>query len=79
MFGEPIPYEYDVHGRDFAIRTELGGGATYTGGFSADGNTASGGWRPDPGLEGPVTSPTTSSGSASPKPRRPFRSGPRSR
>jgi hypothetical protein len=53
MFGQPIPYEYDVHGRGFTIRTELGGGATYTGSFSEDGDTASGGWRPDPGLEGP--------------------------
>jgi len=35
------------------IRTELGGGATYTGTFSKDGNTGSGGWRPDEGKEGP--------------------------
>jgi hypothetical protein len=53
MFGEPIPYEYEIDGRAFTIRTELGGGATYTGSFSADGDTASGGWRPNPGVDGP--------------------------
>ena len=53
MFGQPIAYEYDIDGRDFTIRTELAGGATYTGSFSEDGDTASGGWRPDPGAEGP--------------------------
>jgi hypothetical protein len=53
MFGEPIPYEYEIDGRAFTIRTELAGGATYTGSFSADGETASGGWRPNPGAEGP--------------------------
>jgi hypothetical protein len=53
MFGEPIPYEDDVHGNDFTITTDLGGGATYTGSFSADGNSGSGGWRPNPGAEGP--------------------------
>lgn len=53
MMGQPIPYEYDVDGRSFTIRTELAGGATYTGSFSEDGETASGGWRPDPGVEDP--------------------------
>jgi len=31
------------------IRTELNGGATYTGSFSPDGRSGSGGWRPDAG------------------------------
>jgi Protein of unknown function (DUF1579) len=53
MAGVPIPYEYDVRGDQVTIRTELGGGATYTGSFSPDGNSGSGGWRPDPGKEGP--------------------------
>jgi hypothetical protein len=53
MVGVPIPYEHDVQGDQVRIRTELGGGATYTGSFSADGNSGSGGWRPDPGKEGP--------------------------
>jgi hypothetical protein len=35
------------------IRTQLAGGATYRGSFSADGNSGSGGWRLDPGKEGP--------------------------
>ena len=53
VFGQPIPYEYEIDGGNFTIHTEFGGGATYTGSFSADGDTASGGWRPNPGAEGP--------------------------
>ena len=49
MVGVPIPYEYDVQGDQVTIRTELNGGATYTGTFSEDGNAGSGGWRPDAG------------------------------
>ena len=49
MSGVPIPYEYDVQGDHVTIRTELNGGATYTGTFSKDGNSGSGGWRPDAG------------------------------
>jgi Protein of unknown function (DUF1579) len=49
MVGVPIPYEYDVRGDQVRIRTELNGGATYTATFSADGNSGSGGWRPDAG------------------------------
>jgi hypothetical protein len=49
MVGVPIPYEYDVQGDQVRIRTELNGGATYTGTFSADGNSGSGSRRPDPG------------------------------
>jgi hypothetical protein len=49
MVGVPIPYEYDVQGDQVRIRTELNGGATYTGSFSPDGDSGSGGWRPDPG------------------------------
>jgi hypothetical protein len=48
MLGVPIAYEWDVHGDQVTIRTELNGGATYTGTFSEDDNW-SGGWRPDPG------------------------------
>jgi hypothetical protein len=51
--GIPLPYRYDVQGNDVSIRTEFGGGATYTGSFSEDGNAFSGGWRPDEGKEGP--------------------------
>jgi hypothetical protein len=49
----PIPYEYDARGDQVTIRTQLAGGATYRGSFSADGNSGSGGWRLDPGKEGP--------------------------
>jgi Protein of unknown function (DUF1579) len=51
MVGVPIPSEYDLQGDQVTIRTELNGGATYRGSFSADGNPGSGGWRPDPGQD----------------------------
>jgi hypothetical protein len=57
LVGVPIPYEYDLQGDRVTIRTELAGGATYTGSFSEDGNTGSGGWRPDEGKEGPGNVP----------------------
>jgi hypothetical protein len=53
MIGVPIPYEYDVEGDRVTIRTELAGGATFTGTWAEDGSSMSGGWRPDPGKEGP--------------------------
>jgi uncharacterized protein YndB with AHSA1/START domain len=53
LTGVPITYTYDVQGDRVTIRTELAGGATYTGTFSDDGDTGSGGWRPDEGMEGP--------------------------
>jgi hypothetical protein len=39
-----------VQGEQVRIRTDLDGGATYMGSFSADGNSGSGGWRPDAGV-----------------------------
>jgi hypothetical protein len=53
LVGVPIPYEYDIQGDQVTIRTELAGGATFTGTFSDGGDTGSGGWRPDEGKEGP--------------------------
>jgi len=53
MVGVPIPYEWDVQGDRVTIRTELAGGATFTGMWAEDGSSMSGGWRPDPGKEGP--------------------------
>jgi hypothetical protein len=53
MAPTPIPYEYDIQGRDVTITTELSGGATFTGRLSEDGNTFSGGWRPNPGVDNP--------------------------
>jgi hypothetical protein len=53
MIGVPIPYEYDVQGDRVRIRTELAGGATFTSTWAEDGSSMWGGWRPDPGKEGP--------------------------
>ena len=53
LVGVPIPYRYDVRGKDVTITTDLAGGAKMTGKISEDGNTFSGGWRPLPGKEGP--------------------------
>lgn len=53
LAGVPIPYRYDVKGRDVTITTDIAGGAKMTGRISEDGNTFSGGWRPNPGKEGP--------------------------
>lgn len=53
MVGVPLAYEWDVRGNDVTIRTEFGGGATYTGTFAGDGNGMAGGWRPDEGKAGP--------------------------
>lgn len=53
LAGVPIPYRYDVKVRDIIITTDLAGGAKMTGKISEDGNTFSGGWRPNPGKEGP--------------------------
>jgi hypothetical protein len=48
MGGSPLPYYWDVQGNVVTHWTE---GSKYTGTFSADGNTISGGWRPDKGVE----------------------------
>jgi len=53
LAGVPIPYRYDVRGKDVTITTDFGGGARMTGKISEDDNTFSGGWRPNPGKEGP--------------------------
>lgn len=50
--GFPIPYRYDIRGRDVTITTDLAGGATMNGRISEDSDTFSGGWRPNPGAEG---------------------------
>ncbi|MPM89011.1 hypothetical protein SDC9_136119 [bioreactor metagenome] len=52
LAGVPIPYRYDVRGKDVTITTDLAGGAKMTGKISENGNTFSGGWRPNPGKEG---------------------------
>jgi hypothetical protein len=62
LAGRPIPYEYDVQGDRVTIRTELGGGATFTGTWAEDGESMAGGWRPDPGTEGAGNVPYDISG-----------------
>jgi Protein of unknown function (DUF1579) len=54
MVGMPLPYEYEIEGNNVTIRTEFGGGATFHGTVSEDGNSYSGGWRPDEGKENPA-------------------------
>lgn len=53
LSGEPIPYRYEVKGKLVVITTDLAGGAKMTGEISEDGNAFLGGWRPNPGQEGP--------------------------
>jgi len=48
--GVPTRYGWDVEGN---VVTHWTDGSKYTGSFSDDGNTLSGGWRPDEGKEGP--------------------------
>ncbi len=52
LAGVSIPYQWDVKGKNVTITTDLAGGARMTGNISEDGNTFSGGWRPNPGTEG---------------------------
>jgi len=65
MVGVPIPYRWEIEGDDLTITTEVIG-ATFHGRWSADGTTFSGGWRPDPGREGPGNDPYDISGSRAP-------------
>jgi hypothetical protein len=55
-FGTPIPYRWEVEGDVLKITTEMLG-ATFRGKWSKDGTSFSGGWRPDPGREGPGNTP----------------------
>ncbi|HEX5414127.1 MAG TPA: DUF1579 family protein, partial [Chloroflexota bacterium] len=48
LSGTVYPYEWDVQGNTVI---HVGLGAKYTGTFSEDGNTLTGGWRPDEGTE----------------------------
>ena len=49
MGGEVLPYWWDVQGN---LVTHWDPTSKYTGTLSADGNTLSGGWRPNPGEPG---------------------------
>ncbi len=48
MGGTPVPYHWDLRGNTL---THAGAGAKYTGTFSEDGTTITGGWRPEEGVE----------------------------
>jgi Protein of unknown function (DUF1579) len=52
MVGMPIPYRWEIDGDELTITTDVLG-ATFRGSWSEDGETFSGGWRPNPGREGP--------------------------
>ena len=56
MTGTPLPYRWEIEGDNLTITTELLG-ATFHGRWSEDGSTFSGGWRPNPGREGPENIP----------------------
>ena len=52
MVGDPLPYRWELQGEELTITTELLG-ATFRGRWNEDGSVFSGGWRPNPGREGP--------------------------
>jgi Protein of unknown function (DUF1579) len=52
LAGTPVPYRWEVEGDELTITTDVLG-ATFHGRWSADGGSFSGGWRPNPGREGP--------------------------
>jgi hypothetical protein len=52
MAGMPLPYSWEIDGDELTITTDVIG-ATFRGRWSEDGKTFSGGWRPNPGREGP--------------------------
>lgn len=66
MVGTPLSYVWEVDGDDLTIKTDQLG-ATFKGRWSADGQTFSGGWRPNPGREGPGNVPYDISGSRAPE------------
>jgi hypothetical protein len=52
MSAEALPYEWDVRGDDVTITVNYGAiSSTYHGKFTPDGNSFSGGWRPNPGAD----------------------------
>jgi len=58
MAPDPWPYEWDIQGDTLTISIKYGPmGATFTGKFSPDGNSFSGGWRPKPGADETVNAP----------------------
>lgn len=52
LAGIPLPYRWEINGDELTITTDMLG-ATFRGRWSEDGTSFSGGWRPNPGREGP--------------------------
>jgi hypothetical protein len=65
LAGMPLPYRWAVDGDELTITTEMLG-ATFRGRWGEDGESFSGGWRPDPGREGPGNVPYDISGGRAP-------------
>ena len=58
MAAEPWPYRWDVRGNKITISIKHGPmNAKYVGKFSADGNSFSGGWRPNRGANKTINAP----------------------
>jgi hypothetical protein len=58
MAPDPWPYTWDVRGDDLTISIQHGPmNATFTGKFTADGRSFSGGWRPNPGADEAINAP----------------------
>lgn len=58
MAPDPWPYRWEIDGDDITISiTHPPMDATFTGKFAADGNSWSGGWRPNPGADEEVNAP----------------------
>ena len=58
MSPEPLPYEWNVQGYDITISVKYGPmDSTFTGKLSSDGNSFTGGWRPNPGADEAINTP----------------------
>jgi hypothetical protein len=58
MSPDALPYKWDIQGDDLTISVNYGPmDATFTGKFAPDGNSFSGGWRPNPGADEVINAP----------------------
>jgi hypothetical protein len=58
MSPDPLPYEWDVQDDSITISVKYGPmDSTFTGRFSPDGNSFTGGWRPNPGADEAINTP----------------------
>jgi hypothetical protein len=58
MSPDALPYKWDIQNDDLTISVKYGPmDATFTGKFSSDGNSFSGGWRPNAGADEAVNAP----------------------